>query len=233
MALGLQVSTHQTTVSRAQTYTGNPDVRSAKYTPTSTITSRSGAGVAPGSRSFSPSATGVALYSHPEATPQDTAQCPSSNCALNITSSSSSAHVALSTNVVGSGCASSSSCSNYNGLFSFQFNIVFPTDVGPNWQYGFMLQDVTEANLTSGQCKAQAQGAPSAPPAPSTTPYYFPCSQATLSGGNFEWNITPATGYFENTGFLLNGQMVSSFASATIFLRPTSFISLRFSVVLS
>ena len=96
-------------------------------------------------------------------------------------------------------------------MFSYQLNIAFPNYDPLNnhgqTDGGFWLQDVIEYNLNNGNCYAHTQtGNRNGPP---TSPYYFSCDVARLSGETFAWTVTSdSSGYFENTSFLINGNAV-------------------------
>lgn len=105
-------------------------------------------------------------------------------------------------------------CTPYNGISSFQFNVVFPR------HDNFTVQEVVEIDAISDVCYAHAQNA-DAHIGPNTTRYDFSCSEFLLNpGDNFEWIIDSTSGIhgtFTDTKFMLDGTMELDLSSSDVF----------------
>jgi len=156
---------------------------------------------------------------------------------VNLTGSLSSVYVNLFNSpynyLFGSSCGSPP-CASNSGLFSHQFNVVFPnyvvrnvsntfvycgTSSSRNDTLGclpFMMQAVIEFQ-SGGTCNARPQGAPSSPPAQGVTPYSFPCSNITAPGNSFQWIVDSTSGNFVDIKLNLNGGWVSTWTTSQIF----------------
>src|SRR5579863_8508539 len=112
------------------------------------------------------------------------------NALVNFTGSTTTIYVDLTNtaynDLAGSSCANPA-CTPNNGQFSYQWNIVFPTDSN------FMIQAVIEFDTVSNSCYAHAQ---SSTGSPSTSTYSFSCSSLTAPGDNFEWIVITTSSDF-------------------------------------
>lgn len=133
------------------------------------------------------------------------------NVLFNLTGSLSSVYVDLTNtaynDMTGASCGGPP-CSPTNGMWSYQFNVVFPTDSN------FMLQDVIEVNTVTNSCYAHGQ---SSSGTPSTPTYSFACSNILLPGENFKWVIDSSSNLFVDTKFVLNGVTAYTWTSSAVF----------------
>ncbi|MGI0091329.1 MAG: hypothetical protein ACREBS_06435, partial [Nitrososphaerales archaeon] len=91
---------------------------------------------------------------------------------------------------------------------SYQFNVEFPTFRDATHPNGFFFQSTLELDLTDNTCYAN-----------NGFVVTFNCSLADQSGDNFEWTIeySPSNNYFTSTELYLDGSLVHSWDSQTIF----------------